>query len=465
MIKPKSLRSIRRLLVWMLIVLSDVRSAAIARAADPGDFNESACLVVKFVQGQPERDMPMLHDLGVHWARELVRWHEFEPQPGNYAELSPVLKRQLAYYRSHDIGLIALLTLDNPVAYPPGLDGSLRAFDAKAYGRFAHAAAEALSREGVRFVLEIGNEPHNSALLPRLGGQWNGSPPSPWLQHYVAMANAAVATVKQWNPAIKLLAQDDMWLLHYRFIDAGLTPEIDGLSVHPYVMGMPERAAVAHDTDWARPYQLVDPDRAFGSAVRRLKAYGRQKLGRDLEIWITEWGWPADGTSPAFTSREVANFLPRAFLLANEAGVQATCWFSSQDNADGPMGLTTNFGRRRLAYDSYRIMTKQLAGMHFERRISGPTDRVLGVHVLRYSGDGGFARTVAWNSSAEPASLRLTGEGTAMNAEGDELKPIVLGEGAACVPLGPGVIYLSGGWADSSRQTLSQGDPECRAAR
>src|SRR5208282_1294229 len=90
-------------------------------------FSRMVGLNVKFTQGEPMSDLPLLSELGVHWVRDTIGWAEVEPSPAN-----PV----------HD-------------------------YDPEAFGRFAAVAARMLHDAGVRFVLEVGNEPHNSTL-PKL---------------------------------------------------------------------------------------------------------------------------------------------------------------------------------------------------------------------------------------------------------------------------------------------------------
>ena len=113
---------------------------------------------------------------------------------------------------------------------------------------------------------------------------------------------------------------DDMWVLHYWFLEKGLPPDLDGVAFHPYVNNVPEIAAVSPDKDWAKPFTLVDADRSFNSAVRRLREQCQLKMGRVPELWITEWGWPPKGT---VSEGMVAAFLPRAFITSAAAGVEA----------------------------------------------------------------------------------------------------------------------------------------------
>lgn len=396
---------------------------AAAAAAPRRAFGEMVGLQVKFSQGQPEAELALLPQLRVRWVRDAVHWPQIEPAAGRYADFTPAFARQLAFYGTHDIGLVALLTLGNSRAYR----GADERFDATAFGRFARQVARMLGESGVRFVLEIGNEPHSSELAKHFGGAWNGRPPSPWLQHYLRMAHAAVAEVKSLDPRIRLLVDDDMWVIHHRYIEAGLPPRIDGFAVHPYTPGPPERTAVAHDTEWTRPFTVVDADRSFASAVRRLREAAARALRRQPEVWVTEWGWAAGaqvrhGVAPEL----VAAYLPRAFVLAAEAGVEVLCWFSAHDAVDGPMGLVRHSGARRPAFDAFATMTAQLAAHHLVRRAAGGS----GLQAFVFADARGARKLVAW--SADGRERRLPWSRVAIAAGADGLGR-ALDRGAATV--------------------------------
>lgn len=390
----------------VLAVLSLVACASFgAHAADGTSgnrtFGDSVGLGVKFIQGQSLDTLPMLKDLKVKWAREHVNWRDIETSPGTYGALPANLRRQLAYYRENDIGLVGILTLSRAGTTPTSPEEIAVGSNAEAFGRFAARAAQLLKAEGVRFVLEVGNEPHNSHLVKALGGQWNGRPPSPWLDHYVQMVNAAVRNVKADDPSVKVLAGDDMWVVDYWMLEAGLDPRLDGLTVHPYARGIPEIAAVANDTDWVRPFVAVDADRSLQSGVKRLRAAALQKFGRPVEIWITEMGWPvAEGeraVDNATPERTVASYIPRSFILAAEAGVEGFCWFSSQDAIDGPMGLTRNDWSQRLTYSAFRTMTEQLGDLKFVHRLQGEKGTDAAVQAFLFA-NRDRSVVVAWNA-------------------------------------------------------------------
>lgn len=421
-----------------------------APAAGARPFGDSVGLNVKFAHGQPLADLPSLLELGVRWVRDPVPWTDIEPQAGRLLGLPAGLARRVAFYRDHGIGLVALLTLGNERAYPLTPGGSPAApHDPAAFGRYAAAVARALQASGVRFVLELGNEPHNSVLRRRLGGQWQGRAPSPWVDHYLRMAAAAVAEVKAVDPAIRLLTDDDMWVVHHWFIAGGLPRALDGFAVHPYTRDVPERTAVAHDTDWTRPFSVVDPDRSFGSAVRRLRDAGAAVLERPPQIWVTEWGWPV-GTATGVGEAQLAAYLPRAFVLAAAAGVEALCWFSAQDTVDGPMGLTDNQGRRRPAFHALRTLTRELGDKALVRHAAGADRPATGVQAFVFEGAG--ERTlVAWHVDGMPSRLPLPAGAPlrATHAEGSVLAPQAAADGRVHVPFDGAPIYVTGTWSDA----------------
>ena len=408
-------------------------------------------LNVKFSQGQPMHDLPELKDLGVRWVRDGVSWAEFEPQPGRYpAAFTGDFAARLAYYKANHIGVVFLLAYQNDKAYPDTPQQPHRQYDADAYGRYAAAVARLLKASGVRFVLEIWNEPHNFGLAKAFGGTWNGKPPAPWLDHYVEMVKAAVADVKAVDPKITLLDDDDMWVIHYWFLEKGLPPALDGFAFHPYA-ALPERAAVDQNTDWVKPFTAVDADGSFTSAVRRLRDAGRRKLGHAPQLWATEWGWETGGKSPSgpLTEDTIAAYVPRAFILADAAGVSALCWFSSEDSVDGPMGLEDNAGVKRKQYAAFKMLTRQLGAWTLVRQVSGRDHPTSGLQAYLFRGPGGY-KLAAWNIDG-PAPAVIAGKSGTLHAVddlGSSRTPVAVRRGQTAFLLGQGPLYIAGVGAD-----------------
>lgn len=292
------------------------------QAATPGGtFGETVGLNVKYSQGEPQSDLPMLKELGVKWVRDGVSWPELEPVAGQYAPFSAAFEERLKFYKANKIGIVFLLAYENTKAYPDTPENPHHSLNARAFGGYAVEAAKRLKASGVRFVLEVWNEPHNFTIAKQLGGEWNAKLPSPWVDHYVNMVSEAVSQVKAYDPQVKLLDDDDMWIIHYWYLEKGLPKNLDGFAFHPYAGGSsgPEMAAVGQDTGWTKPFVVTDADRSFSSAVRRLREQGLAKMGKSPALWATEWGWGIGEKAPytlltpdaKITEDAVAAYVPR----------------------------------------------------------------------------------------------------------------------------------------------------------
>lgn len=394
------------------------------------------------------RELPELKELGVYWVRDGVSWADFEPEPGRYpAAFTGDFARRLAYYKANHIGVVFLLAYGNPKAYPDTPQQPHHQYDAAAYGRYAAAVAKLMKASGVRFVLEIWNEPHNT-LAPAFGGTWNGKPPAPWLDHYVQMVKAAVADAKAVDPKATLLDCDDMWGVHYWFLEKGLPATLDGFAFHPYA-ALPERAAVDQNTAWVKPFTAVDADGTFTSAVRRLRNAGRRKLGHTPQMWVTEWGWETGGKSASgpLTEDTVAAYLPRAFILADAAGVSALCWFSAEGSVDGPMGLENNAGVKRKQYQAFKTLTRQLGAWTLVRQVSGQTHPTSGIQAYLFRGPGGY-KLAAWDIDGGQAPAVIPSLAGAVPRAVDNLgnprAPVAARRSGAAFLLGPGPLYITG---------------------
>lgn len=447
--------------LWLVFVFvqSIVALTAAAQDAPPRRFDSRIGVNVKFIQGQPASGLRLLPELGVKWVRDSVLWADLEPTAGQYAPLPDSFLERLAFYKANDIGICFGVWYDNPKAYPNSPENPRNAWNPDAYGRFAAEMARRLRASGVRFVLELYNEPHNS--LKDLGGKWNGEPPSPWLDHYVAMVTSAVREIKAVDPSIKTLVDDDMWVLHYRFLEKGLPKELDGLAVHPYVRSWPETSATEPDTSWTQPFVTVDADRSLKSAVRRLRDFGTAKLGRTPAIWFTEWGWPVGEPihDRPMTEDLLAALIPRAFLTSADAGVEVLLWFSIVDSVDGPMGLTDNAGRRRLPFQAMKYMTARLGRTTRLEHVEGATHPTSGVQAYRLSGDGVDTVWVVWNIDGD-AAIDIDGVPDSLrpvDVLGKPLPPVTAADGRARLTVGRSPIYLSG-LRDDCRFTITKAD-------
>jgi hypothetical protein len=442
-------------------------------------FGEGIGLCVKFSQGQPLKDLVLLKDLGVRWVRDSDAWARVERAPGKY-EFSAALQERLAFYRQNNIAVVFILAYDNKSAYPPTPADPCRNINPEAFGRYAGAAARLLRESGVRFVLEIWNEPHNFVLGKQLGGPWHGAPPCPWLDHYLKMVTEAARQVKAFDPTIQLLSDEDCTIIHYRLLEAGLPRELDGLAFHPYLSRRntnPEIAKEGYGAAWERPFTLTDADHSFRSMVRRLREQGEAKLGKTPELWITEFGCPVQENVNANVTFELggtseeglAAILVRAFIGAEAAGVKVMTWFSFWDGPDGPMGLLARDGHKRKSYYAFETMSRQLGDYTLVRQVAGGGHPTTGVQAYLFR-KGGDWKLVTWAVDGPTRTLALTGalrEAQATDVLSGTVNAGKDSAGVRQLELGMSPFYLSGvrgeepveecfrGWESSSASELS----------
>jgi hypothetical protein len=386
-------------------------------AGRDGTFGAGVGLCVKFDQGQPATDLPLLKELGVRWVRECEGWGGVEKVAGTY-EFSPAFKERLAFYKQNGIGVIFILAYDNAVAYPPTPEDPHRNIDPQAYGRYAVGAAKLLQQAGVRFVLEIWNEPHNF-VIKTLGGSFDGAPPCPWMDQYLKMATEAVKQVKAYDPTIVMLTDEDCTIIHYNMLQAGLPREVDGMAFHPYMRGKqskPELASEGYGAKWESGFTLTDPDHSYRSMVRRLREQFQSKMGKTPQLWVTEFGCPVESDVAenvtfnlgSGSEEGVGGILVRSFIGAEAAGVKVMIWFSSWDGPDGPMGLIAKDGRKRKAYYAYQTMTAQLGDYTMVRQVAGADHLTSGVQAYLFR-KGDDWKVVAWSIDGPARNLTLSG--------------------------------------------------------
>lgn len=443
-----------------IVLLAALSFAAPSAAAPPParPFRDAVGVNAKFSQGEPLADLPLLKQLGVRWVRDSVDWHDVEPVAGRYDPFPPAFRQRLDYYRANDVGLVFGLWYDNTVAYPNTPADPARSTDPAAYGRYAAEVTRRLRASGVRFVVELYNEPHNT--LKWIGGAWNGAPPCPWLDRYVDMVRAAAAAARDVDPSVRLLVCDDMWVLHYRFLERGLPPGIDGLAVHPYVKNWPEISAVEQDTSWAKPFDVVAADGSLRSATAHLRDHAAAKLGHTPAIWLTEWGWPIGGPVTAdarpMTEDLLAGLIPRAYLTAADAGVEAVCWFSLQDSVDGPMGLTRNDGVHRKPFEAFRVMTQTLGDCTSIAHVRGGDHPTTGVQAYRLAPPRGPPTLLVWDIDGNcDATLSAATAPRVADVFGRPVAVAKAADGRVTLHLGWSPLYVQGVGPDATVEPVS----------
>lgn len=373
-------------------------------------FRAGFGVVTKFVQGQPANQIDLLPQLGVSWVRDTELWHTLELRAGEYKPFSAAFRSRLKKYREHGIGVVFMLAYANPGAYPKTAERPLAPIDPKAFGRFALYVARELNQAGVSFALEVWNEPHNFQIKEMVGGEWNGRPPSPWVDHYMQMVAEVMTQVHSVLPGVPVMTSEDVWSNHYWFARNRYLPKgFRDIGLHPYGNDSstgPEVAAPYAESDWGRPFQMVDRDRSFESAIRRLREHTKAHTGVLPDVWLTEWGYRigeklADGV---VTERSAAAYLVRSFVLAEAAGAKANFWFSMNDVTDGPYGLVDNQGKTRQSFHAFVQMNQLVGDHHYAGRLTPSTRSTTQLQVHRFT-KGNIQKLLVWSADNRPRRL------------------------------------------------------------
>jgi hypothetical protein len=366
-------------------------------------MREGFGLNVKFIQGQPEEQIDLLPRLGVNWVRDTVMWPTVEPRPGEYRPFPLPFQTRLKKYRDMGIGIVFMLAYTNSAAYPKTSHNPLAPIDPKAFGRYAAYVAAQLEKAGVRFALEVWNEPHNFHIREMVGGNWNGRPPSPWVDHYIEMVREVFEQARKVAPDVSVMTSEDVWSNHYWFARHPRLPDgFCDIGLHPYTNDSatgPEVAAPYPNTDWGKPFQMVDNGRAFESAVRRLRDYTQRHTGHRPNLWLTEWGWRINEKFSGGTVTEslASAFLPRAFIISEAIGSKALLWFSMYDAKDGAFGLLDMQGKPRATFKAFEAMNHLIGDYVLSTRLT-PAERPttgLQAYLLK---KGQLQRIVVWSA-------------------------------------------------------------------
>ncbi len=350
-----------------------------------------SCLGVSchFAQGMPLSAMDWLADIGATWVRDECPWSSVEPRRGEY-RVPDRARQWIDEAARRGLKIILHLGYSNEAYENP--------WDPDAYARYAAFLADALKDKVQAY--HCVNEPHNFGFMQYYGGQWNGAGDSPWIEKYAELVRKAAAAVHQVAPDIPVMPDEDVYVNHYRFLDAGLGPYVYALSIHPYTHSSipPEVTQWAHPTPMDDPYQVADEDGSFVSVLRRLRQYAQQKTGRQFELWATEWGYPV----PDWVDEETAaGYLVRMYVVSFASSVRVVCWHNLQDWGDGPFGLVDNEGNKRLTYFAYKQMAQTLGPLRLLRQVRGQHNPTRGVHAYLFG--GGEQRVLAlWNVDNQP---------------------------------------------------------------
>ena len=262
-------------------------------------------------------------------------------------------------------------------------------------------------------VWEVWNEP-NLALY------WK---PTPNAAAYTKLLKVAYTAIKDLDPSAKVILGgvagfNEPYMA--ALAAAGAHNYYDALGIHTYVAGAPEAGIT--DT-WLNAAQAY---------------LARVSPGK--EIWITEVGWSACGTTctGGVTEAEQADYLARAYLYYVARGIRNVAWFSlmefgtSGSRLDN-FGIVERAGRQKPAYTALvnagAALYQTVSGGVLSPTVDGTSTKVndfatrsqfktqmigsggsnsLTVSTSRHTGDGGLKLAYTFSGAATGIAIGMT---------------------------------------------------------
>jgi hypothetical protein len=362
-----------------------------------------------------EKMLELGHAAGFTFVRADLLWRGAE-RNGQYRFVAT--DRLQAAMEARGMGVLWILDYGHP---QHGGDVPRRPEDIAAFAKYAEAVATHFRGRHVRY--EIWNEPNIDRFWP----------PHPDAAEYAALARSAVEAIHRADPqaqvAIGGLARIDLPFLD-RAIAAGATG--DAVSVHPYRTAAPE--SVAAELPLLR--QLVDA-----------------KLGANVEIWDTEWGYASydyfsqalggDGHSAAGRKRQ-AVLGCREALTVWALGLPVAVWYDLRDDGDDPRNGEKNYGLLDRQYGDKPAMTALRKLMHLasDHTFAGLVQAVPdGVHAMRV--DGGTNRIfVVWTEQPDARIMVRLPAGGVISATNLVGEPVQVKKNEIALAEVDGPIYL-----------------------
>jgi hypothetical protein len=364
----------------------------------------------------PVHSAEALKRLGIETFRDDLPWSAFDA-PG----VSPVVPQPAKLFGFMKLSdAKPLLILGHPNANVPHGSPPLGDEGIAAFTDFVHRAVQATKPYAPTY--EIWNEWNLNAV--RTGGflVGEGLPEDPRAAiHYAALAKASTKAVREVTPDATVLVgaagMDPAWQWTRAIVREGALEGATGLSVHLY--NHCDRADSRRTAT-----EIVD-------RISELHGMLREDTGRDVPLYVTEFGWPT-ATKQCVISQETAADNIAQFLLWSAATdwIKGIWIYQLKDQGPDPALFEENFGLVAYRYEDKPAacavqQVMQLLKDQTSFRVLRPAKDVFLLEMQRAGG----LRVVAWTTATLPkgqlklpsktrASVRSLCRDTATNADG-----------------------------------------------
>ncbi len=272
------------------------------------------------------QEFALMKEAGIFWVRTDFDWGNVERSPGKWTFTH--LDEVVEWAEKAGICILPILDYDVSWARPAykHLDLWLE-YVRQVVGRY---------KNRIRYW-EVWNEPN-------LENFWRDKPDP---ANYVLLLRATYREIKRIDPELTVLLGGMAgipWSYLEGIYKAGGKDYFDVMNVHPYrYPRAPEEAQLLGD-------------------LLRLRNLMKQFGDEAKPIWITEIGWPTHVGPRGVSEAVQAEILPRAYLLAMEAGVARIFWYEFQaperraDYNEDHFGIVHRDLSPKPAYQAYKTL-------------------------------------------------------------------------------------------------------------
>ncbi|HTY54469.1 MAG TPA: hypothetical protein VMB26_04685 [Candidatus Binataceae bacterium] len=225
--------------------------------------------------------------------------------------------------------------------------------DPDAFARYCRWIVKALKNNPVA-AYQIWNEPSNFDFRACYGGPWNGRDDAPWRDNFVTLMSKAARAIKQADSGAIVSVNLEGPALVYAMQGRGHDfAEVNGVSIHPYSGHFPaEQVPWGGMKNYLRDgVAVADSNGSLISSLReQSRDFPRKYLGRSLQTWVTEYGFPTCEAAVrpkqfnCVSPREQAAFHARGMILGFSQAVRLWSIYEIADEGPDRSDPEQNFG-------------------------------------------------------------------------------------------------------------------------
>lgn len=362
-----------------------------------------------------------LSRIGITHARTDASWSSVEKSPGVYTFPSTLTDGLAAL---HNAGIEPLLISDyRNTLYDDNLTPSSPEGLA-AYGNYTAAVNDQFKN------YSQATEVYNEFNINFNNGKCGRTPAC-----YVQLLKAAGAAVSAKNPDGELVgpaisgASEDFVK---QVLQGGGSDILSAVSIHPY----------------RHPQAPEGMENQMSSMVKTIK----DTSGKDIPLWLTEYGWPTNTLVNGITDSMQADYLVRSSVLSLAGGVARLYWYDARDDGTDPNNQEHNFGlfevRRATAVNAAEPKVSAVAQAVMAAELAGKTltsrDSLDSSTYSYVFGSGSDATRVMWAPSGGKTVTLTTNQPLTLTDEYGVQTTLTPYAGAVNVALTEHPVYVTG---------------------